>query len=66
MGKAFRSAIDHFNKEVGRKLSLTRALGKFNKKARAAFWKTFLNRRTPGAGRAGGATAGGATCVCQR
>ena len=41
----FCSTQDIFNKETGRKLSLTKALQPFNRRFRTAVWKTYFNRK---------------------
>ena len=50
-GVATCSPLDQFQKEVGRKVSLTRALQEtapsLNKDFRAAIWKTYFNRKPP-------------------
>lgn len=40
------SVSDNYNKETGRKISLTRALSDLPKKDRATIWNAYLNRNT--------------------
>lgn len=40
-GRAICSALDQFNKAVGRKVALTRALKPFDKEIRTRFWKAY-------------------------
>lgn len=44
-GSAFCSVEDNFNKAIGRKLALTRALegSKFSKEERTAIWETYFD-----------------------
>ena len=46
-GVATCSPLDQFAKEVGRKVSLTRALQGSEKDFRTAIWKTYFNRKPP-------------------
>jgi hypothetical protein len=40
-GYAYCKPKDQFNKDVGRKLSLAKAISKFDKSTRTAFWKAY-------------------------
>ena len=50
VGEAICSSKDNYNKEVGRKTSLTRALKEagFSKKSRRDFWNFYIGRKTNG------------------
>lgn len=43
LGEAQQSLKDRYNKIVGKKVSLTRAVKHFPREKRMIFWKTFLN-----------------------
>ncbi len=44
LAPAFCSMADNFSKEIGRKVSLTKALEYFDKPTRTAIWKAYLGR----------------------
>ena len=44
-GTAYCSLKDRYNKEVGRKVSLTRALQQWDRKERAKIWKAYFARK---------------------
>ena len=41
-GKAIQNSDDNFNKAIGRKVSLTKAIRKFQKTERTIFWENYL------------------------
>lgn len=45
VGRTTRSAGDQFNKEVGRRVSLKRALSQLDKPMRTAAWKAYFDRK---------------------
>lgn len=44
-GKAVRNVTDNFNKEIGRKLSMTRAIMGLSKDVRRQIWQAYFSRR---------------------
>lgn len=42
--KSMCNPVDNFNKDIGRKISLTRAIKEFPKEVRKLIWDSYLNR----------------------